>query len=63
MEGKFIYVFSEEDRDEFLRRDFHLFKSVEDKHEYIFLNKNRLEFSGQDGLPDVTYVVTDVLTF
>lgn len=63
MEGKFVYVFSEEARDAMRANHYILFKSNEAQHMYIFLNKERLAFSDRSGLPDVTYVVSDTLTF
>ena len=63
LDGKFIYVFSEDAKKEFVQTGFFLFRSNPERNLYIFLNKNNLSFSDDVCMPDVSYVITDTLTF
>lgn len=57
--GNFIYVFSVESRDKLTAMQYELLKSDEAKHVFVFLNKERQNFS----CDDVTYAMSDTLTF
>lgn len=57
--GSFIYVFSIEGRDKLLAMQYELLKSDEEKHVFVFLNKERQNFSC-DGIP---WAMSDTLTF
>ena len=57
--GNFIYVFSVESRDKLLAMQYALLKSDEARHVFVFLNKERQDFS----CDDVTYAMSDTLTF
>ena len=63
MEGKFIYVFSEGDKDSLLCMGFSLLHCDVDRGIYVFLNRGRLDFCEAQVLNKVPYVVTDTLTF
>lgn len=55
----FIYVFSEESKDALLLMKYELLKSDEQKHIYIFINKDRRDFA----CADISYALSDTLTF
>lgn len=57
--SEFVYVFSSKERDILLSEGYQLLKSDEAKHLYIFLNKDKQNFSC-DG---VQYVLSNTLTF
>lgn len=57
--NKFLYVFSEKDRDALLASHYNLLKSDELKHIYIFENQDELRFD----LQDVVVVQSNTLTF
>lgn len=59
MTNGFIYVFSDEGRDVLLSRQYALLKSDNDKHVYVFVNKDGQIFSC-DGIP---YALSSTLTF
>lgn len=56
---KFIYAFSESDRDTLLSRGYTLMKEDNIKKIYVFKNKDDLCFSARDG----TFALSDTLTF
>lgn len=56
---KFIYTFSEIERDTLLSQGYLILKSDDTKHIYIFKNKENLSFSLADG----TFTLSDTLTF
>lgn len=56
---KFIYVFSEADRDLLLNRGYSVVKADEPQHMYIFANSDELHFD----LSDVHLAYSDTLTF
>lgn len=55
----FIYVFDEKGRDTLLAQKYELLKSDEQKHIYVFVNKERQTFAGGD----FAYALSDTLTF
>lgn len=57
--GKFIYVFSEEDRDKLIQNSYQLLKSDEKNGIYIFSNDGSFKFSKFD----LSYIMSDVMTF
>lgn len=59
MTNGFIYVFSDEGRDVLLSRQYELLKSDNDRHVYVFVNKDGQNFAC-DGL---SYVLSNTLTF
>lgn len=56
---KFIYVFSEQEKDKLLAMKYEMIKRDKEKHIYVFLNKERLDFA----LGDIKYALSDTLTF
>lgn len=56
---KFIYAFSESDRDILLSHGYILLKADNIKKMYVFKNKEELCFSMNDG----TFALSDILTF
>lgn len=59
MEGKFIYVFSVDDRNKMIAMGNMLIYADDTNSMYVFENTNKLTFSEHD----IKYVVSDVLTF
>lgn len=57
--GKFLYVFTQQDRDKLLLRDFVLLKSDETKKIYVFENSAEMHFD----LTGINAVQSDILTF
>lgn len=57
--NKFIYVFSQSDRDKMLLNGFLLLKSDEQNKMYVFLNEGH---SSPEGL-DISYILSEKLTF
>ena len=57
--NKFIYVFSQSDRDEMLFKGFLLLKSDQHNNMYVFLNEGDLAL---DDL-GISYILSDKLTF
>lgn len=57
--GKFLYVFTRQDRDKLLLQNYTLLKSDETSEIYIFENNGELRFD-KNG---VDAVLSDVLTF
>lgn len=58
MDGRFIYVFSEQDRDELTMAGLKLLGSDEKTHTYIFIN-DTAKFAKGPGV----FVLSDTLTF
>lgn len=56
---KFIYIFSEQDKNKLLATKYEMIKCDKDKHIYVFLNKERLDFASGD----IKYALSDTLTF
>lgn len=56
---KFIYAFSESDRDVLLSQEYTLLKADNAQKIYVFKNKEELCFSMNDG----TFALSDILTF
>lgn len=56
---KFIYAFSESDRDVLLSQGYTLLKTDNTQKIYVFKNKEELCFSMNDG----TFALSDILTF
>ena len=56
---KFIYVFSEAERDTMLRAGYILIHANGKDGVYVFQNRQNLTFA----LPNIQYVASDVLTF
>lgn len=56
---KFIYAFSESDRDTLLSQGYFILKADNIKKIYVFKNKENLCFSADDG----TFALSDTLTF
>lgn len=56
---KFIYAFSEPDRDVLLSQGYTLLKADNTQKIYVFKNKEELCFSMNDG----TFALSDILTF
>lgn len=56
---KFIYAFSESDRDVLLSQGYTLLKADNTQMIYVFKNKEELCFSMNDG----TFALSDILTF
>lgn len=57
--GKFIYVFTERERDVLLNAGFVLLKKDSANSIYVFVYNNDLRFA----LNDMSYIETDTLTF
>jgi len=55
----FIYVFSTQDRDKLLSKNYNLLKSDERNNIYVFENNNQLVFDNTD----MKFVFSDMLTF
>lgn len=55
----FIYVFSTQDRDKLLLKNYNLLKSDERNNIYVFENNNQLVFDNAD----MKFVFSDMLTF
>ena len=55
----FIYVFSTQDRDKLLSKNYNLLKSDERNNIYVFENNNQLVFDNAD----MKFVFSDMLTF
>lgn len=55
----FIYVFSTQDRDKLLSKNYNLLKSDERNNIYVFENNNQLVFDNAD----MKFVFSDTLTF
>lgn len=55
----FIYVFSTQDRDRLLSKNYNLLKSDERNNIYVFENNNQLVFDNAD----MKFVFSDMLTF
>lgn len=58
MRGRFVYVFSQEDRKKLLSMGLELIKSDETQHVYVFVGNDNLNFSD-----DIAFVFSDTLTF
>ena len=56
---KFLYVFSEDDRDGLLARGYTLLKSDEKNEVYVFANQTEMSFC----IADISFVRSDTLTF
>lgn len=56
---KFIYVFSEGDRDLLLDKQYALMKSDDQNGVFIFINVGQQEFAHND----ISFVLSDTLTF
>jgi hypothetical protein len=56
---KFIYVFSEEEKDKMLELNYEIIKCDKDKHVYVFLNTEHLNFA----IEEIKFALSDVLTF
>jgi len=56
---KFIYVFSEEERDKLCSLQYEMLKCDTSKHIYVFLNKERKDFSCNE----IKFALSDTLTF
>lgn len=56
---KFIYVFSELEKDRLLAMKYEMVKCDKDQHIYVFLNKARIDFA----VGDIKYALSDTLTF
>lgn len=56
---KFIYVYSSEARDKLIAANYKLLKSDDRNRTYVFLNENKLSFEKLD----VSYILSDVMTF
>lgn len=56
---KFIYVFSEEEKDKMLESGYEIVKSDKNAHIYVFLNAEHLNFA----IGEIKYALSDVLTF
>lgn len=59
MDGKFIYVFSVDDKNNMVAAGYRLLRADEKRQMYVFENTNTLKFS--NGV--FKYVVSDILTF
>jgi len=57
--NKFLYVFTQQDRDKLLLQNYALLKSDEAKYIYIFENNGELHFD----MNSVVAVPSDILTF
>lgn len=57
--NKFLYVFSEKERDKLLALHFNLLKSDKSKHTYVFENRDELYFD----LNEIHAIPSDTLTF
>lgn len=57
--GAFIYVFSDRGRDELLALQYELLRCDEERHIFVFLNKEQRYFT--DG--NFPYALSDTLTF
>ena len=57
--SKFIYVFSDHDKDTLLARGYILLKSDSENGIYIFLNSEYMDFSDSS----MDFVLSDILTF
>ena len=55
----FIYVFGEQEKDKLLAMKYEMIKCDKEKHIYVFLNKERLDFA----FGDIKYALSDTLTF
>lgn len=55
----FIYVFNEEGRDQLLALQYEMLKCDNEKRIYVFLNKERQDFSNND----FKFALSDTLTF
>ena len=55
----FIYVFNEEGRDQLLALQYEMLKCDNEKCIYVFLNKERQDFSNND----FKFALSDTLTF
>lgn len=56
---KFLYVFTQQDRDELLLKNFVLLKSDKEKDIYIFENNGKLQFNKNS----INIIPSDILTF
>ena len=59
MKGRFIYVFSPEDRDKLLELGYILLADSHDNKVFIFANKENMAFSDAS----IKHVVSDVVSF
>lgn len=57
--SNFIYVFNDSERDKLLALKYKIVKCDEENHVYVFLNKERLDFTNDD----IKYVLSNTLTF
>lgn len=57
--ANFIYVFSEEGRDKLLSLQYEMLKCDDSKRIYVFLNKERQDFSCEG----LKFALSDTLTF
>lgn len=57
--SNFIYVFDEEGRDRLLSLQYEMLKCDNEKRIYVFLNKERQDFSNND----FKFALSDTLTF
>ena len=58
MQGRFVYVFSQEDKEKLLSQGLELIKSDEAQHVYVFVGNDNLNFSD-----DIAFVFSNTLTF
>lgn len=56
---KFIYVFSECEKNKLLAMKYKMIKCDKDKHIYVFMNKEHFDFV----FDDIKYALSDMLTF
>jgi hypothetical protein len=57
--SKFIYVFNENDKNKMLELNYEMVKGDKDKHIYVFLNAEQLNFA----IGEIKFALSDVLTF
>lgn len=62
MQNKFIYVFSKDARDKMLHKGFNLLKNDELGLIFVFDSESNSKYSISD-LDDVSYILSDTLTF
>lgn len=55
----FIYVFGEQEKDRLLALKYQMVKCDKNKHIYVFLNKEQIDFA----VGDIKYALSDMLTF
>lgn len=57
--ANFIYVFSEQERDMLLNKQYEMLRCDEQNRIYVFLNKEQQHFDCEN----IAYVLSDTLTF